>query len=138
MAVGYTGSLNPGYPQYLGREDFHTVYLNLIGPPTPLLQLLSFEHFELRANYVLRDLPLLIHCNRGESRGAIPGGPVPLDTGVSCRWAPVLPSIYLRMNVQPRQMRFEFRNFILGDAGMIQPQLPQAGKPGQGREVGFR
>ena len=67
---GLQGSLNPGYPQYLGREDFHTVYLNLIGPPTPLLQLLSFEHFaELRAaGYVLRDLPLLIHCNRGESR----------------------------------------------------------------------
>jgi hypothetical protein len=70
QAVGYTGSLPPGHPQYLACEDFFDLYMNLIDPPTPLFQLGSFAFFRefARVKFIDEGCSLLIHCNQGNSR----------------------------------------------------------------------
>lgn len=68
-AVGYTGSLTHDHPHYLALHQPHDLYLNLIDPPVPLFQLESFRHFlAFAANQTSAARPLLIHCNKGESR----------------------------------------------------------------------
>ncbi|MGN6210523.1 hypothetical protein [Asticcacaulis sp.] len=66
--LGYSGSLAPTHPNYLAWSGQHHLYLNLIDPPAPLFKLESFDHFFRFADVEIRDRPLLIHCNQGESR----------------------------------------------------------------------
>jgi hypothetical protein len=70
QAVGYRGTLRPDDPYYLALEDLYDLYLNLIGPPTPLFQVDSFRHFRdfAESRYVQCHQCLLIHCNQRESR----------------------------------------------------------------------
>jgi hypothetical protein len=70
QAVGYQGSLPPDHPHYLMRWCDYDLYLNLIGPPTPLFKLESFKHFLnfAHARAVVQKRSLLIYCCR--CRGA--------------------------------------------------------------------
>lgn len=64
----YTGSLPSSHPNYLAWSGDHHLYLNLIDPPKPLFMPGSFVQFFQFADAEIRDRPLLIHCNQGESR----------------------------------------------------------------------
>lgn len=68
-AAGYTGkSLPPAHPDYLFLERERHLYLNLIDPPAPLFQLESFHRFFQFVDRQIAQRPVLIHCNKGESR----------------------------------------------------------------------
>lgn len=68
-AAGYQQrSLESQHQHYLSVEKPHHLYLNLIDPPVPLFKLQSFALF---FDFVDREIairPVLIHCNKGESR----------------------------------------------------------------------
>jgi predicted alternative tryptophan synthase beta-subunit len=61
----YRAALPPDHRYYLAPEDVYNLYLNLIGPPTPLFRVESFRHFRDFAahKYVDGGHDLLIHCN---------------------------------------------------------------------------
>lgn len=66
--VGYVKNLVPTHPQYLATERPRHLYLNLVDPPVPLFKPKSFQIF---FEFVDREIvlrPVLIHCNKGESR----------------------------------------------------------------------
>lgn len=68
-AIGYTGSLKPDHPHYLTLRQPFDLYLNIIDPPVPLFQIETFRHFfDFAADHTSAARPLLIHCNKGESR----------------------------------------------------------------------
>ena len=67
--VGYeTRSLEKTHPHYLAMERGHHLYLNMIDPPLPLFQLESFARFFDFVDRQIKERPILIHCNKGESR----------------------------------------------------------------------
>ena len=67
-AVRYENNLPANHPNYLSFERGHHLYLNLIDPPVPLFKLESFKIFFDFADRQIVTRPLLIHCNKGESR----------------------------------------------------------------------
>jgi hypothetical protein len=69
-AVGYRVALPYDERYYLALETVYDLFLNLIGPPTPLFKVDSFRHFHEFAayQYVGGGHDLLIHCNQGQSR----------------------------------------------------------------------
>jgi predicted protein tyrosine phosphatase len=69
-AVGYRVVLPHDDPHYLALEDTDNLFLNLIGPPTPLFQVDSFRHFRdfAESRYLGAHQSLLIHCNQGQLR----------------------------------------------------------------------
>lgn len=68
-AVGYRDrSLPSSHPDYLHREDPYNLYLNIIDPPIPLFKPESFTIFFNFMDRVITQRPVLIHCNKGESR----------------------------------------------------------------------
>ena len=68
-AAAYQGkSLPADNPHYLAVEKDNHLYLNLIDPPVPLFQRRSFELFFSFLDRQPKDRPVLIHCNKGESR----------------------------------------------------------------------
>ena len=68
-AVGYSGSLAPGHPNYLSLERKHNLFLNMVDPPIPLFKLDSFKLFRDFARREYTEAKrLLIHCNEGFSR----------------------------------------------------------------------
>jgi protein-tyrosine phosphatase len=67
-AVGYKNDLADTHPNYLVREKGHHLYLNLIDSPQPLFKLASFEAFLGFVDREIRDRPVHVHCNQGESR----------------------------------------------------------------------
>lgn len=68
-AVGYSGSLASGHPNYLVFADRDDLFLNMIDPSAPLFKL---ELFSACLSFASRKTEegksLLIHCNQGESR----------------------------------------------------------------------
>ncbi len=67
--VGYRErSLSATHPHYLWIEKPHHLYLNMIDPPIPLFQTEMFEAFFRFVDREIVDRPVLIHCNKGESR----------------------------------------------------------------------
>ncbi len=68
-AVGYQDrSLDSGHPHYLWLEKPHHLYLNMIDPPAPLFKPESFAAFFRFVDREITQRPVLIHCNKGESR----------------------------------------------------------------------
>jgi hypothetical protein len=69
-AMGYRVASHHDERYYLAFRGLHNLYLNLIGPPTPLFRVEPFRHFRdfAASTYVDGQLPLLIHCNQGQSR----------------------------------------------------------------------
>ncbi len=68
-AAGYTEkSLPTDHPHYLALERGNHLYLNLIDPPVPLFKLESFVRFFEFMDRQIAHRPVLIHCNKGESR----------------------------------------------------------------------
>src|SRR5262249_19056801 len=67
-SAGYKNILPKDHPHYLAAEKNGALYLNLIDPPLPLFQLKSFEIFFEFIDRHLHRKPILIHCNKGESR----------------------------------------------------------------------
>lgn len=68
-AVGYTGrALDPNHPNYLSLERENHLYLNLIDPTVPLFKAASFRIFLDFVDRWIRERPVIIHCNHGESR----------------------------------------------------------------------
>ena len=69
-AAGYTArSLDKNHPHYLSLRRGSHLYLNLIDPPVPLFQMESFKIFlSFMDEMAAADRPVLIHCNKGESR----------------------------------------------------------------------
>lgn len=68
-AVGYSGSLQRDHPHYLALVQPFDLHLNIIDPPVPLFQFETFRHFlAFTAGQTVAARPLLIHCNRAESR----------------------------------------------------------------------
>lgn len=67
--AGYTQrSLDKTHPHYLSLEKGRHLYLNLIDPPLPLFQRESFARFFDFVDRHIAARPVLIHCNKGESR----------------------------------------------------------------------
>lgn len=68
-AVGYTTRTIPSnHPHYLVLERGHHLYLNLIDPDQPLFMMPSFVAFLAFVDGQIAERPVLIHCNKGESR----------------------------------------------------------------------
>jgi predicted protein tyrosine phosphatase len=68
-AVGYTGSLPSNHPNYLVLKDDFNLYLNMIDPDKPLFMPPLFTEFlDFSKNHWQEGRPILVHCNRGESR----------------------------------------------------------------------
>lgn len=68
-AVAYAEkSLPTDHPDYLAAERGHHLYLNLIDPPIPLFKRESFLMFLAFVDKHIRERPVVIHCNHGESR----------------------------------------------------------------------
>lgn len=68
-AVGYSiRSLPNTYANYLVLEQEYHLFLNLIDPPAPLFMMPSFTAFLGFVEKHIGDRPVVIHCNRGESR----------------------------------------------------------------------
>lgn len=68
-AVGYGDKALPNtHPDYLWLERPHNLYLNLVDPPVPLFKLESFAAFFAFVDREIVERPVLIHCNKGESR----------------------------------------------------------------------
>lgn len=68
-AVGYeVRSLESHHPHYLAIEKPHHLYLNMIDPPVPLFKPQSFDLFFDFVDREITKRPVLIHCNKGESR----------------------------------------------------------------------
>lgn len=68
-AVGYQiRSLASQHPHYLCFEKPHHLYLNMIDPPAPLFKAESFAAFFRFVDREITQRPVLIHCNKGESR----------------------------------------------------------------------
>ena len=72
-AVGYTGRGAPkDHPEYLVAVRGNELMLNLVDAPKP--EYIPRECFEAADNffadkYLCEELPMLIHCNQGKSRG---------------------------------------------------------------------
>lgn len=67
--AGYsTRSLEKTHPHYLALERGRHLYLNMIDPPQPLFQMESFVRFFDFVDRQIKERPVLIHCNKGESR----------------------------------------------------------------------
>ena len=66
--VGYKGSLPKAHSCYLNAQEDDHLYLNLIDPPLPLFKAESFSIFFDFIDRHLGVKPVVIHCNRGESR----------------------------------------------------------------------
>ncbi len=66
--VGYQNQICKDHPCYLAVEKDGDLYLNIIDPPLPLFQPKSFEIFFDFVDRHLHKKPLVIHCNKGESR----------------------------------------------------------------------
>lgn len=67
--VGYASrSLDKDHPHYLSLEQGRHLYLNMIDPPQPLFQRASFARFFDFVDRHIETCPVLIHCNKGESR----------------------------------------------------------------------
>jgi len=66
--VGYAGHLSKGHPEYLAAEKDENLYMNIIDPPLPLFQKESFSLFFDFIDRHLHRKPVVIHCNKGESR----------------------------------------------------------------------
>jgi len=68
-AVGYKEkSLPSNHAHYLSWEHGAHLYLNLIDPPIPLFKQESLVVFFDFVDRMIRHRPVLIHCNKGESR----------------------------------------------------------------------
>lgn len=68
-AAGYPkGHLAPDHPHYLFLEREKNLYLNLVDSPLPLFRVESFDAFFRFMDREIAGGPVLIHCNRGESR----------------------------------------------------------------------
>lgn len=68
-AVGYQDrSLDSSHLHYLSLEKAHHLYLNMIDPPAPLFKPESFTLFFEFVDREITQRPVLIHCNKGESR----------------------------------------------------------------------
>ncbi len=68
-ACAYPGkSLPKDHPHYLSLRRGHHLYLNLIDPPAPLFQAESFALFFAFVDEEIKERPVLVHCNKGESR----------------------------------------------------------------------
>lgn len=63
-----TRSLDKNHPHYLSLEQGRHLYLNMIDPPQPLFQAESFTRFFDFVDRYIQTRPVLIHCNKGESR----------------------------------------------------------------------
>lgn len=62
-------TLPKDHPHYLALERGHHLYLNLIDPPVPLFQKESFAiFFDFMDRQAGSGRPVIIHCNKGESR----------------------------------------------------------------------
>lgn len=61
-------SLPKNHQHYLSLQRGHHLYLNLIDPPVPLFQSESFAFFFNFMDEQIKLRPVLIHCNKGESR----------------------------------------------------------------------
>lgn len=64
----YTSNLPTQHPHYLSYQDQHHLYLNLIDPPAPLFKRESFNIFFQFMDAQIKQRPVLIHCNQGQSR----------------------------------------------------------------------
>ncbi|MBI1326029.1 MAG: hypothetical protein GC136_00125 [Alphaproteobacteria bacterium] len=67
-AVGYTKSLEITHKNYLWLEAGRHLYLNMVDPPVPLFKPESFTKFFEFVDRAIKTRPVLIHCNKGESR----------------------------------------------------------------------
>ncbi len=61
-------SLASDHPHYLAIEKPQHLYLNIIDPPVPLFKPQSFALFFEFVDREIKKRPVLIHCNKGESR----------------------------------------------------------------------
>ncbi len=66
--VGYKGNLPADHACYLAAQDDYNLYMNIIDPPLPLFKLESFTLFFHFIDQHLGKRPIVIHCNKGESR----------------------------------------------------------------------
>ncbi|NBX65764.1 MAG: hypothetical protein EBQ96_02080 [Proteobacteria bacterium] len=66
--VGYEKNLPNTHPSYLAFERERHLYLNLVDPPVPLFKPESFALFFAFVDREIALRPVLIHCNKGESR----------------------------------------------------------------------
>lgn len=68
QAVGYLKNLERTDPAYLSKEVGVDLYLNMIDPPAPLFQLQTFWTAHRFIDLWRPKLPVVIHCNLGNSR----------------------------------------------------------------------
>lgn len=103
-------------PDYLSKRDGAHLYLNLIDPKAPLFQRKLFEEFLTFArNEWPSGRPMLIHCNRGESR------------------APMLCLLFLA------KVLYKIRNTTFDDAWTdFQILIKEDFSPGEGIELWMR